>query len=65
METGQVEVPIIVRTYQGDEAVCVLAQARGYRRMAAAILTGVADRDAAEFVSKCKRISFEAANEGA
>lgn len=62
---GEITVPVVAAVYRGDEAKTLLAQAQGYKQIVWLILTGVADRDPAEFISQCKAIGQRAAEDGA
>jgi hypothetical protein len=56
---------VIVQTYSGKEAETILAQSRGYKRIAWLMLTGLADSDPQEFVQRVRQITFEEAQNGA
>jgi|GEM_PF-3820068 len=56
---------VILKTYSGNEADTLLAQAEGYRRICKEILIGNADADPSAFFSTCKHISQQQAEKGA
>jgi hypothetical protein len=59
------DVIVTVRTYAGDEAKALMAQAHAYRRINLRMLDGTADGDPLEFVRACRDIATRAASEGA